>query len=139
MKFSEIESSQWDELKPYLDTCLLPVTGLTGLESPAEATQALEDLRDIMDGIEIPFKGRVVTYPACHYTGEKEGHTVVEQLCASLKRTGFRYIIVVSARLTNLAPASADLVFAPAPTGEVPSTEQIGQAIRSMWTPAVQV
>jgi hypothetical protein len=109
------------------------------LESPAEATQALEDLRDIMDGIEIPFKGRVVTYPACHYTGEKEAHAIVNQLCASLKRIGFRYIIVVSARLTNLVPASADLVFAPNETGEVPSAEQIGQAIRSMWIPAVQV
>jgi hypothetical protein len=113
MKFSEIESSQWEELKPFLDTCLLPVTGMTGLESPAEATRALEDLRDLMDNIEIPFKGRVVTYPACHYTGENEGHAVVEQLCASFKRTGYRYIIVVSARLTNLTPASADLIFAP--------------------------
>ncbi|PWW05530.1 uncharacterized protein DUF2487 [Paenibacillus cellulosilyticus] len=139
MKFSEIESAKWEELQPYLDTCLLPVTGMTGLESPAEATRALEDLRDIMDGIEIPFKGRVVTYPACHYTGEEEGHSIVEQLCASLKRTGFRYIIVVSVRLTNLAPPSADLVFAPAPTGEVPSAVQIGQEIRSMWTPATHV
>ncbi|GMK42202.1 hypothetical protein PCCS19_52610 [Paenibacillus sp. CCS19] len=139
MKFSEIESSQWEELKPYLDTCLLPVTGLSGLETPAEATKALEDLRDIMDGIEIPFKGRVVTYPACHYTGDDAEHAVVEQLCASLKRTGFRYIIVVSARITNLASVSADLIFAPTETGEVPSAEQIGQAIRSMWTPAIHV
>lgn len=139
MKFSEIESSKWDELKPYLDTCLLPVTGLTGLETPSEATKALEDLRDIMDGIEIPFKGRVVTYPACHYTGEDSGHAIVEQLCSSIKRSGFRYIIVVSARLTNLSTASADLIFAPTETGEVPSAEQIGQEIRSMWTPAIHV
>ncbi|MGO4375464.1 DUF2487 family protein, partial [Paenibacillus sp. MCAF20] len=67
MKFSEIEKEQWEELRPYLDTCLLPVTGMDGSEQPYEATEWLERLRDIMDLIEIPFKGRVVTYPACHY------------------------------------------------------------------------
>lgn len=138
MKFSDIAQGQWPELQPYLDTCLLPVTGLDGIEQPAEATQALEDLRDVMDGIEIPFKGRVVTYPACHYTGEAEGHALVERLCASLKRAGFRYVIIVSARLSNLRIPSADLTIAPDASGHIPDEQQIGQAIRTMWTPAVQ-
>jgi len=137
MKFSEITSELWEELKPYLDTCLLPVTGLNGTESPAETTQALEDLRDVMDGIEIPFKGRVVTYPACHYIEETEGHDNVEKLCLALKRSGFRYVIVVSARLRNLAPPSADLTFVPNHEGVSVEAEAIGQAIRSLWAPPV--
>ncbi|EFM09750.1 conserved hypothetical protein [Paenibacillus curdlanolyticus YK9] len=137
MKFSEITSEQWEELKSYLDTCLLPVTGLNGTESPAETTQALEDLRDVMDAIEIPFKGRVVTYPACHYIGETEGHDTVERLCMALKRSGFRYVIVVSAKLRKLAPPSADLTFVPNHEGVNVDANAIGQAIRSLWAPPV--
>lgn len=64
MKFSDIEEQTWDELRPYLDTAVLPVTGLNGGETPWEATRELEYLRDALDLIEIPFKGRIVTYPA---------------------------------------------------------------------------
>ncbi|GFN30668.1 DUF2487 family protein [Paenibacillus xylaniclasticus] len=133
MKFSEIESNQWDELKPYLDTCLLPVTGLTGLEQPDEATQALEQLRDVMDAIEIPFKGRVVTYPACHYIGES-GDELVESVCQSLKQAGFRFVIIVSAKLGRLKPASADLIIVPDPDGGIANRDEIGRAVRAMWT-----
>ncbi|WP_127530733.1 DUF2487 family protein [Paenibacillus kobensis] len=136
MKFSEIESSQWEELKPYLDTCLLPVTGLTGLEQPDEVTAALEQLRDVMDAIEIPFKGRVVTYPACHYIAEKSGSEFVDTLCQSLKQAGFRYVIVVSAKFgqSQLNPASADLFIGPDSTGIIADDVMIGQAVRTMWT-----
>jgi len=134
MKFSDIESGRWAELKPYLDTCLLPVTGLTGLEQPDEATQALEQLRDVMDAIEIPFTGRVVTYPACHYVGDPAGGELVEALCQSLKRAGFRYVIVVSARLGQLNPPSADLRIVPDSTGSAPTGAEIGQAVRDLWT-----
>ena len=67
MKFSDIDKEQWPELKPYLDTVLLPVTGLSGDEQPWEATRGLEKLRDLIDAVEIPFHGRVVIYPAYHY------------------------------------------------------------------------
>ncbi|WJH37540.1 YpiF family protein [Paenibacillus sp. CC-CFT747] len=67
VKFSEIREEQWKDLQPYLDTCLLPITGLTGTESPWMTTEALEMLRDIMDLVENPYKGRLVTYPALHY------------------------------------------------------------------------
>ena len=56
----------------YLDTCLLPVTGLTGKESPVEAGDRLEQLRDLLDLLEIPYHGRTVTYPAWHYAEDAE-------------------------------------------------------------------
>ena len=67
MKFSEVEEATWSELSPYFDTCLIPYTGLSGKVCPIEATEALARLRDFMDLVEIPFKGRIITYPAVQY------------------------------------------------------------------------
>ncbi|NEW06056.1 DUF2487 family protein [Paenibacillus sp. SYP-B3998] len=96
MKFSEIEKEQWSDLKPYLDTCLLPLTGLKGFEDPIQTTTALEDLRDALETIEIPFKGRVVTYPALHYVTGLHMKEQLEAISRQLKHAGFRYVIVLS-------------------------------------------
>lgn len=96
MKFNEISEQDWRDLKPYLDTCLLPVTGLTGLEDPAKVTMTLEQLRDALETIEIPYKGRVVTYPALHYITEMNVKEQLEVVSHHLKRMGFRYVIVLS-------------------------------------------
>ncbi|WP_042162384.1 DUF2487 family protein [Paenibacillus gorillae] len=134
MKFSDIAADQWEELKPYLDTCLLPVTGMTGTEQPYEATQALEKLRDVMDLIELPFKGRVVTYPALHYIEETDKSATVEKLCARMKGIGFKFVIVVSAaEQTDLNCPSADLLFAPDASGAIPAASTIAVAIQSAW------
>jgi 23S rRNA (pseudouridine1915-N3)-methyltransferase len=96
MKFSDISKEEWDGLQPYLDTCLLPVTGLTGKEQPWQVTEALEKLRDALELIEIPYKGRVVTYPALHYV---EGMDIADQmnsLSLRLKKAGFVYVIVLT-------------------------------------------
>ena len=93
MKFNDISAQDWPELKPYLDTCLLPLTGLTGLEDPAQVTFALEQLRDALETIEIPYKGRVVTYPALHYLTGADLREQLNALSLHLKRTGFRYVI----------------------------------------------
>ncbi|TVY11634.1 DUF2487 family protein [Paenibacillus cremeus] len=101
MKFNDIEQHSWDELKPYLDTCLLPVTGLSGVEAPWEAVVELERLRDALDLLEIPFKGRVVTYPALHYgttTSDPASSDMLDSVCANLKASGFRYVVLVTAR-----------------------------------------
>jgi len=134
MKFSEIEREQWDELHPYLDTCLLPITGLTGAESPAEATEALERLRDVLDTIEVPFKGRVVTYPALHYTYEF-GRQQIEAVCGRLKReAGFRYVILAAAGPSPGPEApSADLYVAPGEDGAPPDKGMVSAAVQSMW------
>ncbi|NQX59034.1 DUF2487 family protein [Paenibacillus qinlingensis] len=96
MKFNEIVAQEWKELKPYLDTCLLPVTGLRGNEDPMQVTTVLERLRDVMEIIEIPYKGRVVTYPALHYIADTGASEQVESIVHQLKKSGFRYIIVVT-------------------------------------------
>jgi 23S rRNA (pseudouridine1915-N3)-methyltransferase len=99
MKFSEIEKTSWEELQPYLDTCLLPLTGLTGEETPWQVTESLEKLRDLMDHVEIPFKGRVVTYPSVQYRMEEADPFIysVNALCLKLKSSQFKHVIVISA------------------------------------------
>jgi len=121
MKFSEIKKEEWPALKPYLDTCLLPVTGLDGSESPVEAADCLEKLRDVLDLIERPYRGRTVTYPAWHYVSDRE--TLEAQLAASvnkLREAGFRYVVIVTAtdELAVGPQAGADLVVTPANSAE---------------------
>jgi Protein of unknown function (DUF2487). len=134
MKFSDIAEEQWDELKPYLDTCLLPVTGMTGHEQPHEARLALEQLRDVMDLIEIPFKGRIVTYPAMHYIHEGSESTLVSRTCRSLKESGFRFVIVISARnQRGLDCPEADLVICPDEDGGGPTAAIVSKAVQALW------
>lgn len=94
MKFSDIDKEQWPELKPYLDTVLLPVTGLSGDEQPWEATRGLEKLRDLIDAVEIPFHGRVVIYPAYHYISKTTIEADLQHICSRLRAGGFKYVIV---------------------------------------------
>jgi 23S rRNA (pseudouridine1915-N3)-methyltransferase len=113
MKFNEIEKSGWEELQPYLDTCLLPLTGLTGKETPWQVTERLEKLRDLMDHLEVPFKGRVVTYPAVQYTMEDDQMiSSVNALCHRLKLSQFKYVILITAddSLAKLEYQTSDLL-----------------------------
>lgn len=96
MKFSEVDERTWPELMPFYDTCLIPYTGLTGLETPWETTAALERLRDFMDLAEIPFKGRLVTYPAIQY-GKNDDVKLINEVCHNVKSIGFKYVIVMTA------------------------------------------
>ncbi|MBH5317936.1 DUF2487 family protein [Paenibacillus sp. GSMTC-2017] len=136
MKFSDISKEKWDELQPYLDTCLLPVTGMNGLETPYEATQCLENLRDIMDLVELPFKGRIVTFPACHYMpGESSFESAIEEWCSNLKRTGFKYVVLITAKNgLTFDCQSADLVVQPQVDGALPTQEEVSDKIRSLWS-----
>lgn len=93
MKFSDFDEKRWQEVGSYYDTCLLPVTGLSGGEPPWMATAALEQLRDLLDAVEIPFKGRIVTYPALHYLPTDAAPEHLEAVASRLKRAGFRYVI----------------------------------------------
>ena len=93
MKFSDFDEPRWQEVGSYYDTCLLPVTGLSGEEPPWMATAALEQLRDLLDAVELPFKGRVVTYPALHYVPQNGALQHLEAVAGSLKRAGFRYVV----------------------------------------------
>ncbi|GIQ67574.1 DUF2487 family protein [Xylanibacillus composti] len=99
MKFSDLDEQQWNELKPYLDTCVIPVTGLSGAEAPWQAVEGLERLRDWLDLVEQPFKGRIVTYPAMHYrmSDWEQTAAAVDELSRQLKQEQFRYVMVMSA------------------------------------------
>lgn len=142
MKFSDVESTTWEELRPYVDTCLLPVTGITGIEQPWEATRALEALRDALDCFEIPYKGRVLTYPAFHYIEEKEGMALLANVCQRLKQS-FPFVIIISAEANGLDSLSldkefADLVFVLTPeqlsTSMAEVRENIAVRLQSLWT-----
>ncbi|MNJ51187.1 hypothetical protein D3C77_464850 [compost metagenome] len=137
MKFSEIEADTWEELRPYLDTCLIPVTGLSGSEQPYEVTAALERLRDVMDWIELPFKGRVVTYPSFQY-GRENILSQINEICHNVKLSGFAYIIVVSAdvNLPSERITNADLIVDPSWVEGIGSQEAgavLGRQIQQMW------
>lgn len=134
MKFNDITAEQWEELSPYLDTCLLPLTGLSGEEAPWEVTAQLKRLRDVMALIEQPYGGRVVTYPAVQYKSDAEYDVrLINDLCHRLKNNSFTFVIVVTAddafpmeQLTE-----ADLCIAAADEGL--QSELIAQRIESMW------
>lgn len=118
MKFNELTVQQWTEQKQYLDTCILPVTGLSGLESPVTVTKQVIHLRDWLNEIEIPFCGRVVTYPAYHFIWEEEIQRHIEflnHICHHFHQK-YKFIIVVSPqlRLTPNTLYEADLLFTPA-------------------------
>jgi hypothetical protein len=142
LKFSDIERSDWEGLKPYLDTCLIPVTGLSGFEQPWEATQELEYLRDVMDCVEGPYKGRIVTYPAFHYAEGPSAAAAVNSVCQKIKGAGFRYVIVISGHpsVGALHFPDADLLLCPeSADGQVMDGEQFklrtSRVIRAMWQP----
>lgn len=135
MKFSELTEEQWEEWGPYLDTCILPVTGLNGSESPIEAGYRLEKLRDWLDGVEIPFRGRTVTYPAYHFMSEQladDELDLLNGLCSRLRKQGFAYIVVISAQLPITAEKlpEADLVITPVEM----IAENAGDALAEMKT-----
>ncbi|WP_219838812.1 DUF2487 family protein [Paenibacillus sp. R14(2021)] len=135
MKFSELSAQQWAELQPYLDTAVLPVTGLTGMEMPYEVTEQLERLRDVLDMIEQPFKGRIVTYPAVQYgpwTYEIAAH--VSQVCNNLRTIGFKYVILAAAvPVLSEAKPNADLMIGPADDGSLPEAAAVSESVRKLW------
>lgn len=112
MKFSDISAPDWEQLKTYLDTCVLPLALMTGEETPVQVTEALEKLRDVLDKIEGPFKGRTVTYPAIQYVQDvQQLEAQVDHLCKKLKANAFTYVIVaVTASPLGFSPRYADLI-----------------------------
>jgi 23S rRNA (pseudouridine1915-N3)-methyltransferase len=139
MKFSEIGKEQWAELQPYLDTCLLPITGLTGAEAPWEAAERLEELRDALDLIEIPYYGRVVTYPAVQYVPGQACGQLLENVCSALKSAGFRHVVAITAAasVSGMLPAAADLQLYVDPDSLRASPDDVKRAvtaqIQSLW------
>ncbi|MCM3171475.1 DUF2487 family protein [Paenibacillus sp. MER 99-2] len=138
MKFSEMTQDSWAELQLYLDTCLIPYTALTGNQSPVEATEALERLRDFLDLVEIPFKGRIMTYPAFHFE-IPEMSMALNTVCKQLKASGFKYVVIMSSDgfLEEEHMPDADLILLRSDIvqkikeNEIP--RYIGEKIRELW------
>ena len=118
MKFNEINQENWQSLKPYVDTCILPVTGLTGNEQPWQVTHTLEQLRDTLAKFEVPFYGRTVTYPAVQYAVGQNTREMINEICSNLKHTGFQFVVVVTIfnELTNWQLLNCDLVIVVEPS-----------------------
>jgi 23S rRNA (pseudouridine1915-N3)-methyltransferase len=139
VKFSDTNQEDWLGLSPYIDTCLLPLTGLSGKEQPWEATQELEKLRDAIDLVEVPYKGRMLIYPAFHYIGDRRGSAEgVNEVCRNLKAGGFKYVVIVTARseLSRLQPVEADAFIALDPEDKPEALkEAVTQSITGLWRP----
>lgn len=140
MKFSEVEEASWPELQPYLDTCLIPYTGLTGKENPMQATAALERLRDFMDLAEVPFKGRMITYPAFQY-GLQQDLSLLNEICKHVKETGFKHVVVMSADciLHREELPAVDLILSRQDMNELEGRElasRVQAQIQNLWNPA---
>lgn len=135
MKFSELDAKSWPALAPYLDTCLLPVTGLSGSEFPDEMTDLAAAAGDWLSPIEREFKGRTVTLPAYHYyDGSERALMELNRLCAKFRESGFRYVVLITG-VPDLLPnvAEADLVLQPEHASELPETSTLRQAVSEMW------
>ncbi len=137
MKFSELSEETWAELQPYLDTCLLPVSGLTGSEAPWEAKERMLRTGDWLAPLEQAFHGRTVTLPAYHY--DRAGEDAAERLnalCARLKADGgFRYVVVVCGQAGGVPDRvdEADLRVQPAGDGDEPDETALRQAVSALW------
>ncbi|OUM96766.1 MAG: hypothetical protein A9Z00_04085 [Thermobacillus sp. ZCTH02-B1] len=132
MKFSDFSSERWAEMQLYFDTAILPVTGLKGTETPDEATAALERLRDLLELVETPFRGRTVTYPALHYL--TDGAEAIGRIASGLKAAGFRRVIVVALDRSLAADGGAiDLWIVPEPDGGTPDARSVSEAVQAMW------
>jgi len=135
MKFSEIGADSWPELQPYLDTCLLPLSGLTGEESPIEATDKVARTGQWLAPLEYAFRGRTVTMPAYHYdAGSYEHSERINQLIARWRKMGFRYVVIISGQPSEWHQhLLADLFIQPSAIEEEPNSQDITKLVSELW------
>jgi 23S rRNA (pseudouridine1915-N3)-methyltransferase len=135
MKFSEINADSWPELQNYLDTCLIPVSGLTGAESPWETTDKVALTGQWLAPLEQEFKGRTVTMPAFHYdTGSLEDRERLNQLAKQWRTNGFRYIVAICGQPMEMSwKLEVDLIIGPTNDDEVTDVEKIRKSVTDLW------
>jgi 23S rRNA (pseudouridine1915-N3)-methyltransferase len=138
MKFSELDEAGWPDLQPYLDTCLLPVTGLTGEEAPWEMADFAAAAGEWLIPLEQAFRGRTVTLPAYHYyDGSDREADKLNQVCTSLRSSGFKYVVLICGRPGRLSGLEgADLVIRPESEEERPDADQIKRTLAGLWKAA---
>lgn len=94
MRFSEWDKEGWIINAEYFDTCLIPFTGLSGLESPPETVERLERLQAMIDILERYYRGRIVIYPAVQYLHYGESD-IINEICHNVKSINFRYAVLL--------------------------------------------
>lgn len=135
MKFSELDKAGWPNLQPYLDTCLIPVSGLSGHEAPWEMADRAASAGAWLLPLERAFAGRTVTLPAYHYyDGSGDSAARLRKLCAECRASGFRHVVLVSG-VPGLLPADAgaDLCIQPQDEGDEPDAEALHQVMTGLW------
>ncbi len=141
MKFSELDKAGWPNLQPYLDTCLIPVSGLSGAEAPWEMADRAAAAGAWLLPLEKSFAGRTVTLPAYHYydgSGDSAGR--LKKLCGECRSAGFRHVVLVSGLPGLLPPdAGADLCIQPQAEGEEPDPEALRKAMTELWQRPAQI
>ena len=133
-EFSEITPDKWDELKPFLDTALLPVTGLDGSESPATLLRNNWNVcvicltcSSVLSAVEPSHIRRFILFMT-----SKRRVLELAQVAGNLKQAGFRHVVIVTLveeladDLTSMGE-SIDLVITPN------ESEQVQERIASMW------
>lgn len=138
MKFSDFDRQSWEENGRYYDTCLIPVTGLSGAEDPVDTIEVLERLGDFLDRIERPYRGRIVVYPAVQYRAGTAESEYINDICRNVKSSYFQYTVVVSAdiSLSSTDIYESDLVLSMTAFEHVTKSElnlEIGRRIQEMW------
>src|SRR5690606_27663697 len=97
---------------------------------------------DLLDLIEIPFKGRIVTYPALHYisTGGDELGCSLDEIGRRLKEGGFRYVVAVMRAAPDdwneETAASIDLILTGqdmAAAGPIDRSAKIRDSLSRLW------
>lgn len=135
MKFSELTEADWPDLQPYMDTCLLPVTGLTGREAPWKMADMAAETGAWLLPLEKAFKGRTVTLPALHYfEGPEADPGLLRRLCERCREAGFRHVVLVCGKPGFLGPdTGADLVVQPSRQGERPDPDALFGEVTDLW------
>lgn len=135
MRFSELNENDWLNLAPYMDTCLIPVSGLTGDENPAQAKEAVAACGDWLAPVEHAFRGRTVTMPAYHYyDGSPQEATCLNDLCDRMRSSGFHYVVLIAGKPGLLfAGLKADLLLQPLAAEDEPDIDAIRAAVAVLW------
>lgn len=136
MKFSEIDDQSWAELQPYLDTCLLPVSGLTGTEAPWEAKEKIMRTGDWLSVLERSFHGRTVTLPAYHYNqAAPDAADRLNDMCERFKSSGYKYVVVVCGQAGGVSErvTAANMIVQPDVEHDEPDEGKLRAAVSAMW------
>lgn len=135
MKFSELSREEWFNLQPYLDTCLIPVSGIAGGEDPWEMADLAASAGAWLLPLEKAFAGRTVTLPAYHYfDGSAASAAGLKRICAGCREAGFRYVVLVCGVPGLLSgDLGADLYIQPQADGEKPVAEALHLALTGLW------